>query len=572
MSADDSEVIDPTELDPAELKALCWRNGDLSYLVLPHQRDVYDAFWAWQATKHERERRLAWARDGLLYHHLWHWEIARRWGKTVLALLLCIEFCIRRPGSVGLLCTALQSSIGSIILKIIRTVFRPEAPLGYCPEYRTSKEGESHVLYIPAVDSTITLVGLDLHSDKTRGNFQDFAFITEAGFVGEGKLYETYVGAISQQFRGRPWAWAIMESSTSPIPDHEFQTAFKDDCAGRGTHVFKTIDDSDLTDEEVELEAAILGGRDSAIAQRELWCRTVVDEQRAVVPEFDEARDVVDEYERPEYACAVTALDPGTKDKCGVVWFYVDFISARIVVESAWAESNQHTEAIADVIRETEHELWGAKVEVVRPPLESLRVHDLLKPSAEVHPPDKGRGSQHIAGARVLGGGAVWEAPPGALTFWDDQKRTLKPNPWKRFSDVQAQMQLDMRLLHQLNFDHVEKGKDSRETHVNFLRVLCQQDRLRIVRNERTKPLIEQLRSGRWNENRTDFEKSKKLGHLDALMALAYGARSVNWTINPYRPVHVDPYAPDVIAPPDYDRKVLRPRPSRYQRPARSRR
>lgn len=570
MSADD--VVDPSELSPDELKALCWREGNLSYLVLPHQRDVYDAFWAWQATKHDQARRLEWARAGLLYHHLWHWEIARRWGKTVLAMLLIIEFCIRRPGSVGLLCTAYQTSIASIILKIIRTVFKPEAPNGYCPEYRTSKEGESHLLYIPAVDSTITLVGLDLHSDKTRGNFQDFCVVTEAGFVGLGKLHETYVGAITQQFRGRPWAWSIFESSTSPIPDHEFQVEFKDDAEGRGTHVLRTIEQSDLTPEEIELEEAVLGGKDTAIAQRELYCRIAVDETRAVVPEFDPDRHVVDpeEIERPEYAIAMSSLDPGTRDKCGMVWFYVDFMRACIVVEAAYAESNQNTEVIADVIRDTELRLWGGRLELVPPPLESPRIQDLLKPTATHHGPTGSTSSRAIQGADVLAGGVVWRAPEGALTWWDDKAQTLRPNPWKRISDVQAQMQLDLATLHQLHFANATKGPGSLRTVTNLLRVLFRQDRIRIIRNESTKPLIAQLRSGRWNEQHTDFEKSPRLGHLDALMALGYGARDVPWRLNPFRPLVVDPHQKDLIVPDDYVRKVLKPQPSRYQRRMRS--
>ena len=263
------EILDPSELTLDQMREACWQAGNLSYLVLPHQRDVYDAFWAWQATKHKRSVRLAWARAGLLYHHAWHWEIARRWGKTVLAMLIVIEFCIRRPGSTGLLCTAFQNSIAEIILKILRTVFEPDAPPGYCPIYRSSKGGEHELLWIPAVNSTIKLVGLDKHSDKTRGNYQDFCVVTEAGFVGLGKLLETYTGPITPQFRYRPWAWTIMESSTSPIPGHEFQTTFKRDAIGRGTHVLRTIDQADLTPEEIELELTVMGGKDSALALRE---------------------------------------------------------------------------------------------------------------------------------------------------------------------------------------------------------------------------------------------------------------------------------------------------------------
>lgn len=555
-----AERTDLAKLEKDRLRTIAWKAGDLSYMVLPHQRDVYRSFWAWQATKHQIEKRRAWKMAGWKFYRLWCWEIARRWGKTVLAMLLVIEFCIRRPGSVGLLCTAFQNSIGSIVLKILRTVFEPEAPPGYCPEYRTSKDGEHHVLYIPAVNSTITLVGLDRHSNKTRGNFQDFCVVTEAGFVGPGKLEEVYTAVIVSQFRGRPWAWALFESSTSPVPDHEFQTKFKEDCEGRETHVLRTIEDSDLTEEEIEMELAELGGRDTAVAQREAFCRLIADEQRAVCPSFNELLHVVaaNDVELPLYAYAYTALDPGTRDKCGVVFFYLDFIAGEIIVQSSYAESNKNTDIIAGVIRSTEQELWQA-VPLAPTPPRALRIQDLLKPPGEVRAP--GAGLQHateIAGAKVLPGGVIWDAPEGSLTWWDDEKRSLRANPHRRVSDVAAQMQLDLRQLHGLSFDTAKKGRGSNKSDINHLDVLLKQCRIRIIKNAANAPLIAQLRSGRWNEKRTDFEESKTLGHLDALKALAYGVRVVAWDRNPWRPKHVDPYEHDLIVPEDYKQKVMR--------------
>ena len=562
-----AEALQLAELDDTQLRHAMWRRGDLSYMVLPYQRDVYLSLWAWQASKHELARRRKWKAKGAKYHSLWLLEIGRRWGKTVLVLLIMIEFCIRRPGSVGLLCTAFQNSIGSIILKIIRTVFEPEAPPGYCPEYRTSMDGETQILYIPAANATIKLVGLDLHSGKTRGNFQDFVVITEAGFV--RGLRETYTSVIQPQLKGRPWAWTIMESSTSDIPDHEFQTEFKQDAQLRDAHVLRTIDDTDMTEEEIELELDTVGGRDSAVAQREYYCRIVVDELRAVVPEFNPALHVVapDSLDQPLYAYAITSLDPGVRDKCGIVWFYVDFKNARVVVQRSFAESNQNTDEIAEVIRSTEQQLWQAAPPPLKP-VRAVRIQDLLKPTAESRPP--GAGLQHhteIVGADVLPGGVVWKAPEGALTWWDDEERSLKANPFRRISDVATQMQLDLRALHGLSFDTAVKGPGSRLAHINHLRVLTGQNRVLIEDNEFNQPLIAQLRSGRWNEKRTDFEENKTLGHLDALMALAYGVRVVPWAKNPWRPTHVDPNEPDLVVSEIYEKKVMRkPQPHRRYR------
>lgn len=558
-----AEALDISLLNETQRRHLLWKAGNLSYMVLPYQRDVYDALWKWQGSKHKLELRRAWKAKGAKYHSLWLFEIGRRWGKTVLVILFIIEFCIRRPNSVGLLCTAYQNSIGSIILKIIRTVFEPEAPAGYCPEYRTSMDGETQLLYIPAVNATIKLVGLDLHAGKTRGNFQDFVAITEAGFVSE--LHDTYTSVIQPQMKGRPWAWSLMESSTSDIPDHDFQTVLKEDAQLREAHTFRTIDDTDLTDEEIELELDSVGGRDSAIAQREYYCRIVVDEQRAVIPEFDEGVHLLEpeQHSRPLYAFGVTSLDPGVRDKCGLVFFYLDFLSASLVVQSSWAESNQNTVQIAEVIRETERELWQAEQSAPTPP-KPISIQDLLKPTAEVL--RLGSGQKHsteIAGARVLPGNVVWQAPEGSMTWWDDEKRSLRANPARRVSDVATQLQLDLRQLHGLSFDTAFKGPGSRKAHINNLRVLFKQQRIRILKTPENAQLIAQLRSGRWNEKQTDFEPSKTLGHLDALMALAYGVRVVPWEKNPYRPTHVDPNEPDLFVSAIYEKTVMRAQPTR---------
>jgi hypothetical protein len=255
-------------------------------------------------------------------------------------------------------------------------------------------------------------------------------------------------------------------------------------------------------------------------------------------------------------------MDPGVRDKCGVVWFFVDFLTASIVVQAAFAESNQNTEEIAEVIRSTEQALWQA-APAPRRPLAAVRIQDLLKPAAaeDVRPPGAGliHHGTEIVGAKVLPGGVVWNAPDGSLTWWDDERRSLRANPARRVSDVASQLQLDLRALHGLSFESAVKGPGSKRAHINNLCVLFRQNRIRIVKNESTKPLIAQLRSGRWNEKHTDFEPNAALGHLDALMALAYGVRAVPWEKNPFRPTHVDPNEPDLFVSEIYEKKVMRP-------------
>lgn len=73
--------------------------------------------------------------------------------------------------------------------------------------------------------------------------------------------------------------------------------------------------------------------------------------------------------------------------------------------------------------------------------------------------------------------------------------------------------------------------KDDADAALNQLRMLIQ--RKRIVINPRCKVLIEHLKSGTWNANRTSFDRSPGFGHWDAIDALKYATRAIDWRKNP---------------------------------------
>lgn len=90
-----------------------------------------------------------------------------------------------------------------------------------------------------------------------------------------------------------------------------------------------------------------------------------------------------------------------------------------------------------------------------------------------------------------------------------------------RYVDSDGQIQVDF--LHQHKYPIVLPRKDELEATVNQVRVSVARSKIEI--SKKCKNLIMTLRSGTFNENKTDLARTKALGHMDAFMALAYGIR-----------------------------------------------
>jgi len=547
-----------------------WRSGNLRWLLLPHQQPEYDRLRAWALERNTEEARKRSKELGALYTNMWMTEWSRRTGKSAFWLVIMLEEAIRyfnrtREGYQGMLCTVAKDYIGDIFVPLAQKLFNPEltgCPEGYEPVYRGTKDGLHEGFHIPAVRGYIKLVGLDKNPDATRGKWLDGCVITEAAFVGDRQLVES-VTTIQPQFSGRPWGFIALESSTAREPDHPFNSVFREDCRLRDCYSMKTIEDNtSLTPEEIEQELDRVGGRMSPAARREYFCEAAKDVDALIVPEFDESIHVVSpvDYPRPAHAHAYVGMDPGVADACGLVWFYVDFLRQVIVVEAAWAKRNQATSEIAREIRRVEQALWGAQHRMHRPLLRQPTLLDCMRPTlpADLVEPTT---ETNILGAIPKRSGQVWEAPRGSLTYWDATAATLRPNPVQRISDTQAQAILDLRHDHGLEFTPAAKGPGSKEANLQHFRMLFLNRKIVILKNGLTEPLIQQLRSGVWNDKRTAWKSTPTLFHCDALASCMYGSRAVNWHRNPFPPDVKDPNAPDVWIPAPI-RKVLDPTPA----------
>lgn len=87
----------------------------------------------------------------------------------------------------------------------------------------------------------------------------------------------------------------------------------------------------------------------------------------------------------------------------------------------------------------------------------------------------------------------------------------------------------DLGSLHQYHF--APTSKDSLAAMVNEMRIWFQNNRVEI--SEKCVVLLESISFGFWNESRSDFGRSKTLGHFDAVAALMYLIRNIDQHTNP---------------------------------------
>jgi hypothetical protein len=110
------------------------------------------------------------------------------------------------------------------------------------------------------------------------------------------------------------------------------------------------------------------------------------------------------------------------------------------------------------------------------------------------------------------------------LDLWKDVK------PLKRISDNNNLLLLqDLGYLHDCHF--IPTSKDSLEAMVNEMRIWVKDGRLEI--DPSCQVLIESLKYGFWNEQRSGWGRSKTLGHFDAIAALMYLVRNIDTHTNP---------------------------------------
>lgn len=99
-----------------------------------------------------------------------------------------------------------------------------------------------------------------------------------------------------------------------------------------------------------------------------------------------------------------------------------------------------------------------------------------------------------------------------------------------RYADAPGQLLIDLRTNH--DYQAYLPNKDDWQASLNDFRVRVGQGKVKV--HPRCKMLIATLRGATFNKARTDFARTKALGHCDALAAALYGNRMLDRARNPY--------------------------------------
>lgn len=118
-------------------------------------------------------------------------------------------------------------------------------------------------------------------------------------------------------------------------------------------------------------------------------------------------------------------------------------------------------------------------------------------------------------------------------------------------ADVPGQLQIDLKDMH--DYDIIVPPKDDWRSACNNLDVAFLEDKMLI--HPRCSYLIENCNSGMFNSTKTDFERTRALGHCDGLAALMYGFRTQSRE-NPW-PKHYNKTSQDLyFIPPKKDTEL----------------
>lgn len=330
-----------------DLREKLWRRGDIEFVLHPGQAKLQQAYL------HSKGK-------------LFVADCARQTGKSTWAAMVGIQKAIKKPGARIRSGTAFLSDLEQFIIPAFELVLKD------CPKAMLPKLNENKLEFRFPNKSKIKLVGLDRKPNGLRGNKIDMFLLHEAGYISQlRKLYRSVLIPCTTHV---PDAKIIMESTQPESPDHDF-IPFCDMAEVRNSYSLLTIDENPLLSieqvEDIALEYApndpnmtraerVALGRKSTAFRREYLCERVVEESRAIVPEFDFRRHVAISpiSIAHRYWHRVEALDSGVRDMTGCLFAYYDFARAKLCIEDEFAITGSEvtTRRINDLVRQKEKE------------------------------------------------------------------------------------------------------------------------------------------------------------------------------------------------------------------------
>lgn len=396
---------------------------------------------------------------------------SRRWGKSWTMVIYALKMCLQNPNY------KVQYVAGTI--KLVRRVVQPmfKDVFGHCPVELHSqllpKWNQQLGQYEFPNGSIIVIGGADNNNiDDLLGQAAHLIIVDEAGYI---KVLADAVGRVLGPMLATTKGTMIVASTPPKDPTHFFHTL----CAQASTQGYlfhRDIFTCDTGLVDVELEKKSAGGENSQVWRREWLALPTLDHDYTVFPEFlDLKKEIVRPVKRPDYFSYYSRyviLDYGfSPDATAILFAYYDFAKATIFIEDEVLISRMSTDTLARVYQEKKRSLWD-------------------------------------------------ELPV-----------------YLELADAQANILEDLYERHKLNFNQMtDKGAGSVLQNANNTNIMLRERRL--VIDPRCVNLIAQMECAQWegvkkNSQKRELARSDIFQHFDAVAALLYLVKSVNYTYNP---------------------------------------
>lgn len=438
-------------------KREAWFRGQLYHLLRPDaQSRIY---WSIHDWKHDHPEDSG---PFVINAH-------RGLGKSFLLILLAIERALSGPNQFVRIAAPDREQCRSYARPIIRQIL-DQCPRELAPEkvddvwsFKNPRWGQ------PGAVSELELVSCKDDAERQRGPRSDLIVVDEArNIVNLAYVLEDIFGF---HFVGRERPLMVLCSTPPHSADHVYTKKYVEEAKVEGRYIeIPTFENKDWRPQDDRMLSKLVGGKKTIAWLREAHCQLQSDPERLIIPEIVEARStvIVNTYERPQFFFPYMFMDTGWVDFTALIWAYPDWAEQLLIVEKTILVRRKNTGFIAELIRETERELYG----------------------------------EH--------------GPAHGIT---------------RVGDLTPQQLDDLEIDHGVTVLPAIDRHDPDST-IATLRTRIQNHGLRIIEST-SRGLIHQLENGVRDDKTGKIPRSQEMGHCDALMALAYGNRNVDYHANP---------------------------------------
>lgn len=328
------KLLEAEEAHQLKSRDELWYKGDLRFLLHDAQKLIYDAFWS---TKHRETVILA----------------SRRFGKSFLSVVWCLEYAIRNPRTIVRFIPPEIKQAFNIVQPTFLTLEQswPPGLIRYHSSEKAWQVGKGSWLY---------LGGFDSQKDASRGGQASLIVCDEAGFTNPDEYNYILKSVLKPQLlttRGR----LVIPSTPSKITSHPFMVETVADAKLEGRfHRFTIYDNPMLDAEQIEEAKRDCGGEDSEDFKREYLCESVRSASSAVLPRWRD--ELIENFELTPYMYRAIVGDfGGVQDKTvihAIAYRYRSNVDGDVLFcDEREYPPNTPTDEIVKGIREL-HELY----------------------------------------------------------------------------------------------------------------------------------------------------------------------------------------------------------------------